>query len=184
MKQGTVSFASFLPRFERALAEAGGSTWADKAKIAFLEGTLNQDTRRTLVTIDQPTLYTQFVQKLLQIDGKLNALRDHPRERERPRRPSNEMDWEPTQTTKVSKTRPLSDEERQRYMEQGRCFGCGEKGHIRPQCPKKGGSQKATTRIKKKKISKPKIEIQSDEEEEGEESVEESESDPIDQGKD
>ena len=29
----------------------------------------------------------------------------------------------------------LSKEERDRRMKEGRCFGCGEKGHRRPECP-------------------------------------------------
>jgi len=31
----------------------------------------------------------------------------------------------------------LSESDRQQFCSEGRCFGCGEKGHIRPNCPKK-----------------------------------------------
>ncbi|KAK2730030.1 pol-like protein [Colletotrichum kahawae] len=35
------SLASFLPRYERILSEAGGASWADQAKITLLEGALS-----------------------------------------------------------------------------------------------------------------------------------------------
>ena len=31
----------------------------------------------------------------------------------------------------------LSKEEREKQMREGRCFGCGEKGHRQPECPHK-----------------------------------------------
>jgi len=35
----------------------------------------------------------------------------------------------------------LSESDRLQYRTEGRCFGCGEKGHIRPNCPKKPKAQ-------------------------------------------
>ena len=37
----------------------------------------------------------------------------------------------------------LSESDRLQYRTEGRCFGCGEKGHIRPNCPKKPKAQVA-----------------------------------------
>ncbi|KAK2735575.1 pol-like protein [Colletotrichum kahawae] len=44
-----VAGASFLPRFKRILAKASGANWADKAKIAFLEGALSTRLKRGLM---------------------------------------------------------------------------------------------------------------------------------------
>ena len=33
--------------------------------------------------------------------------------------------------------RSLLKEEREKWMREGRCFGCGEKGHRQPECPHK-----------------------------------------------
>jgi len=37
----------------------------------------------------------------------------------------------------------LSESDRLQYRTEGRCFGCGEKGHIHPNCPKKPKAQVA-----------------------------------------
>ena len=41
MFQGKEAFATFLPKFERTLAEAGGSQWSDHVKINTLKQILN-----------------------------------------------------------------------------------------------------------------------------------------------
>ncbi|KAK2729435.1 pol-like protein [Colletotrichum kahawae] len=46
------SLSSFFPRFERTLAEASGANWADKAKIAFLEGALSTRLKRGLIYVE------------------------------------------------------------------------------------------------------------------------------------
>ncbi|XP_044717381.1 transposon Tf2-3 polyprotein [Hirsutella rhossiliensis] len=49
--------ASFLPRFEQALAEAGGADWPDSAKIVFLENAINARLQESLVTAVLPDDY-------------------------------------------------------------------------------------------------------------------------------
>ncbi|KAK2728507.1 pol-like protein [Colletotrichum kahawae] len=43
------ALASFLPRFERILAEAGGADWPSRAKITLLEGALSVKLRKALI---------------------------------------------------------------------------------------------------------------------------------------
>ena len=43
MSQGKEAFATFLPKFERTLAEAGGGEWTDEVKINTLKRMLNQE---------------------------------------------------------------------------------------------------------------------------------------------
>ena len=174
MKQGEASFASFLPRFERALADAGASDWADEAKVAFLEGTLNQKMIRVMVTERLPKTYGEYVARILEIDGKLQSLLgklsyfpdwnarprgSQPRagpEDERPRtqnRTSPErMDWEPTQPVKIgaatSDRGDLTPVQRSRCLREGRCFICREPGHRALNCEKRSRKTKKTSVVR------------------------------------
>ena len=60
-------------------------------------------------------------------NGHSNTLRRHPNNETVP------MDVDPPVFTRVS--RAYSDDDKQRYMEQGLCFRCGKKGHQAHQCP-------------------------------------------------
>ena len=60
-------------------------------------------------------------------NGHSNAPRHHPNDETVP------MDVDPPVFTRVS--RAYTDDDKQRYMEQGLCFRCGKKGHQAHQCP-------------------------------------------------
>jgi hypothetical protein len=45
----------------------------------------------------------------------------------------------------ISTWNPLSDEEKQHLMAEGRCFFCKQQGHMSCGCPKKPSHQNATT---------------------------------------
>jgi hypothetical protein len=171
MKQGDSTFSSFLPRFERALADAGASQWADEARIAFLGGTLNESFRRAMVGHQMPNSYTDYVLRLIEVDGQLQTLKKHsPRTT---RSQTENMEWEPSQTIQVAlgKTRTaLTPEERERCQKEGRCFYCREKGHRATECREK----KDRTRTVKK-ISVTKTELR----EETESDTEKSESSSV-----
>ena len=160
MKQGDASFSAFLPRFERALAEAGGSSWPDEAKIAFMEGTLNDETRNALIGQDLPQHYTEYITKILNIDGQLQAVRK-PRRTYRTNNPSDTMDWEPTQATRIAAAQrnplgKLTPEERTRCQALGLCFRCRQKGHAARDCMTEFTPPKTTTtertRVKKTQV--------------------------------
>ena len=60
-------------------------------------------------------------------NGHSNTPRRHPNDETVP------MDVDPPVFTRVS--RAYTDDDKQRYMEQGLCFRCGKRGHQARQCP-------------------------------------------------
>jgi hypothetical protein len=137
------SFALFLPRFERILAEANMMAAPEHVKINYLEGAVSSDLRRALISVTVPEEYPAFVRTLLTIGSRLDSLAFFDRATNRSSRPppapaasptpSDSMDWEPT--IRASKGR-LSTEEREERFRKGLCFYCGDKGHRRVGCPK------------------------------------------------
>ena len=66
IKQGKhQSFAVFLLTFEQTLAEAGGSNWADAAKLTLLDSALHDNLRRALVSVDLSGEYTTWIQQVI-----------------------------------------------------------------------------------------------------------------------
>ena len=61
----------------------------------------------------------------------------------REKRPRESKD-EPQATRKKKKPHKLSDDDRKRYMEEGRCFQCGEVGHRSRSCPRKKKADKSS----------------------------------------
>ncbi|KAF6783740.1 pol-like protein [Colletotrichum sojae] len=55
--------ATFLPRFERTLADAGGYAWPDAVKITMLEGALNRELTDLLITVDLPEDYGHWISR-------------------------------------------------------------------------------------------------------------------------
>ncbi len=52
------SFATFLPKFEREMADAGGAGWPDVVQINYLEAALNKKMAAQLIPMTQlPTTY-------------------------------------------------------------------------------------------------------------------------------
>ena len=165
MKQKESTFAGFLPRFEKALADAGAATWAEDAKIAFLEGTLNQDLQRAMLSYRKPATYGEYVTQLLEMDGRLQNLQRTQPYREQQRTTNSKMDWEPTQTVQVHPTQSqayLSSEDRDKCMKEGRCFRCKEKGHRSAECQQKTQSHTRTKKHVSVTRTKVKEESESD----------------------
>jgi hypothetical protein len=69
------SFAAFLPKFEKELADGGGGDWTDAVRINYLEGALNDTIRDRLISVTAlPTGYAEFVQALQTIGSRLDSL--------------------------------------------------------------------------------------------------------------
>ena len=77
-----------------------------------------------------------------QHNGHSNTPRCHPNDETVP------MDIDPPVFTRVSRT--YSDDDKQRYMEQGLCFRCGKKGHQACQCPNRKEQPFKTDQLCKK----------------------------------
>jgi hypothetical protein len=118
------SFAAFLPRFERELADAGGALWTDDVRINYLKKALNEEmTDRLVGNLHLPTNYDGYVRELYQLGTNLSAQRAarkrgqkktpapppqphaEPREKayrpQKPRADPDEMDWEPAKISKL-----------------------------------------------------------------------------------
>ena len=139
MKQGPKEpFSAFLPRFEKALADAGGMAWPDEVKRSHLDGALTFELRRLIITMPPVAAYGAYVDEILRVsDLYRSAMRHAPREQPTAPRGTNEaMDWEPTRAAAASahggqkrRARWASEEEMGKRRQEGRCFRCGASGH-------------------------------------------------------
>jgi hypothetical protein len=151
------TFATFLPTFEQTLAEAGGFSWPDTAKLTMLDSAINDNLRRALVSVDLPDVYSEWVQQVMKVSYKLEALT--PRQRTggrypaggsqtQTRAPTPQHDAEgDTKMTGVNQTsttaknknkqraRWVSDEEMRKRRQEGRCYRCGANTHHYGKCP-------------------------------------------------
>lgn len=139
------SFASFLPKFERELADSGGGDWAELVQINYLEGALSDTLKDRLVNVTEtPTDYQGFVRVLQTIGSRLDSLsyrrRQHePEKREPPQ--ESAMDWEPTKTTLASSR--AKDSLTRKGKEGRACFECRRVGHLARDCPESNSESDA-----------------------------------------
>jgi hypothetical protein len=136
------AFANFLPRFETALANAGGQEFSEAQRVTYLHLALNFEMQQHLVSFC-PSLeegYGMLVSHLHSVGSKLASLRnyknDHRRvvtdsryaepshartvpSSSRNTRPEAEaMDWEPTRVLKINNTQPEQEGRRAKWVSQ------------------------------------------------------------------
>lgn len=122
MEQGSMSLATYLPRFERTLFEAGAEAWPDDAKITTLVGGLSKEAKQRLDgQLTLPTEYDAFIRMLLTLDGHFKEQGDS-------------MDWETTRVSKAKVAPAVTKGQRQEWRDQGRCVRCGSKQHWVQSC--------------------------------------------------
>ena len=118
------SFASFLPKFEKELADADGAGWTAAVKISYLKKALNGEMRKELKgQLNMPTEYHPYVRALQDLGANLDEFRGFSQRRapwqpgqkgtqtrtktppphnSSPRLPSPDaMDWEPTKISRA-----------------------------------------------------------------------------------
>jgi hypothetical protein len=99
MKQGPKElFSAFLPRFEKALVDAGGIAWPDEVRRSHLDGALTFELRRLTITMPPVAVsYGAYVNELLRVSDLYRAtMRYTPEELPVARQGANDtMDWEP-----------------------------------------------------------------------------------------
>lgn len=166
-------FASFLPKFEKELADADGAGWTSAVKISYLKKALNREMRMELKgQLNMPNDYHQYVRALHDLGANLDEFRsfsqrrnapwDEPKKMETPppRATSpDKMDWEPTKINRAiqkqnkelagKRAKWVSEEEVQRRRREGLCTRCGRKGCWSNKCPLLPPRHPDQTRIKK-----------------------------------
>jgi hypothetical protein len=118
------SFATFLPKFEKELAESGGAAWPDDVQINYLQRSLNQGMKSLLRTQrNMPTDYLGHITALQELGANLDRERYQARrsarvsaarspspdwifakqrkERRASTPPQDTMDWEPTKISRA-----------------------------------------------------------------------------------
>lgn len=166
LKQGDKeSFAAFLPKFEKELADSGGAVWSDDIKIDRLEKTLNAQMTDLLYNKRRMlTDYFGFLQELQELGANLEKKRYITQKSKQPQefpsyrtfgkpqggQPSSTpqgdtMDWEPTKVNRAvqkqnkdlknKRAKWVDQEELDRRRKEGRCFRCGRTGCSVASCP-------------------------------------------------
>jgi hypothetical protein len=79
MRQGEKeSFSTFLPKFEKELADSGGAEWNDTVRINSLRRVINHDLRTHLAgQLSLPREYPAFVNAVQNLGANLDDLRFH-----------------------------------------------------------------------------------------------------------
>lgn len=149
-------FATFLPQFEKVLAEAGGIYWQDHMKISQLEGALNKSLSRALITAILPEDYLGWQQQVSIIArnqerfdntyGAEDSTRRTPRGRSQfaareladlPIAGARQPDGDVVMGG-VSKLSPYQGTKKSRLAtakKRGRCYRCDLPGHHIRNCP-------------------------------------------------
>jgi hypothetical protein len=194
LKQGDrESFAAFLPKFERELADSGGSTWPNDVKIDHLERCLNGELAELLYgQRGMPTEYLAYVRELQDLGANLDRKRYQapkskqgrnlsfdwqPTKQQKDKRnatPSGDtMDWEPTKISRViqkqnkelrgKRAKWVDQEELDRRRKDGRCFRCGRTGCNVAECPLLPAKRPSQTARVQAKRTKPVLDAVVDE---------------------
>ncbi|KAF6783751.1 pol-like protein [Colletotrichum sojae] len=152
------SLATFLPKFERTMADAGGSNWPATVQISLLEAALTPALKDRLVTVDLPGDYPGWLARVQDIAWKVERITSRPLRRTRSpisrqkdgdgdtpmtgaARPTGVRKKTPARYRRGSSSSADSYRSRRRSTEAQRdrreCFECGEEGHIARNCRKK-----------------------------------------------
>jgi hypothetical protein len=136
------AFANFLPRFETALANAGGQEFSEAQRVTYLHLALNFEMQQHLVSFC-PSLeegYGMLVSHLHSVGSKLASLRNYKSDHRRVatdsrhaepsharttpsfgkniRTEAEAMDWEPTRALKINNTMPEQEGRRAKWVSQ------------------------------------------------------------------
>ncbi|GKT51844.1 uncharacterized protein ColSpa_12025 [Colletotrichum spaethianum] len=135
------SLMTFLPKFERTLADAGGAAWPDAVQINLLEQSLSPRLRDYLITVSLPDTYPEWLSRVQEVAWKLERTQTGPRSRhEKAPTPRWDADGDIKMTGAVkvrATTKPTTEASSSSSDEDTRrCYACNKKGHIRRNCPR------------------------------------------------
>ena len=147
MTQGDQSFPSYFAKFHQYSKETG---WNDAAQINHLVESLNPELKRTLVGVTLPqrlgdcaNLINRHYNDLMRLQPRPSQSRSASKTTTttaatRPStRPPTQASKDPDAMELDPGTRgyaPKNSAERQKRIKEGRCFKCGSKDHLSPNC--------------------------------------------------
>lgn len=155
-QQERESFATFFPKFEKELANAGSSSIGDQIKIMFLRSALSTRFRNCLPKTKHYETYEELVIDLqnaaatMANEDALLIRRDFGQNQLRASQPTAQindtipMDWTPTRNNQSkinndSNKRPraqwVSKETLKARQDSNCCLRCGNRTHYQPNCP-------------------------------------------------
>jgi hypothetical protein len=127
LKQGNRSFISHFAEFRRLATDSGIN---ETGLIMQLKRSLSDNLQHAMVGAEQPDTLTGYANLIAKYDNDLRYLKISKPTRSVPHRPDpNMMDID-----SVDGYAPVGSAERQKRIKEGRCFKCGKKGHISPDC--------------------------------------------------
>ena len=93
-------FASFLPKFEKELANADRAGWTSAIKISYLKKALNREMRMELKgQLNMPNDYHQYVRALHDLGANLDEFRSFSQRRNAPWDEHKKMETYPPHAT-------------------------------------------------------------------------------------
>lgn len=143
------SFATFLPKFETVLTNAGWADYGDEQKISLLKNALNKEMRLQTVNLIGTSMlsWASYVSHLQTVSSELAGIQQASRKQYihfgNQRTESSEMDWEPTKSNTISNPAKTTNRKRATWVtkeaiavrrEKGLCLRCGRPGHMLNNC--------------------------------------------------
>lgn len=130
LKQGKKNFTSHFANFRNIIADANLN---ESAQISQLRRTLSENIREKMAGVEIPSTLDEYANLIQRYDNDLRYL---PSGRSvvspKTMRYPVEMEIDAAGGPAYA---PKHSAERQKRIKEGRCFKCGEKGHISTQCP-------------------------------------------------
>jgi len=151
------SFGKYLALFEKTLLQAGGMNWDDVVKKSMLARGLSEELQKALVATPTPASYGDYCTLLHTVSHNLESLSTKKRTEWAPRpKPQKEetstpMEWEPT-VAPVASTKSRTKDKKRPFV--GKCYECGQDGHMARDCPKSSNESISPVRQAKSKKSK------------------------------
>lgn len=156
------SFASYLPKFERTITEAGGTAWPDETQIAFLESGISERLRLALVPVQLPTNdYIGWLARVQDVAWRMERLNQRGTLGSIPSgtatiTPPVTVDGDGDRrmggvnrvegSSKKKEKKKAQDKKKRREAGLNMtCYRCHEEGHLIAQCPQPRTRAAATT---------------------------------------